>query len=71
VIKLRETWLARLAMRIGRRFWLRRVSAVLGQAYGKGLIDSWTLHELDARLKYNPDRDWPERPVRRQPRIEA
>lgn len=42
----------RLFGRVGRRFWIWHIDRVLSQAYQDRIIDSWTLHELDARLKY-------------------
>lgn len=42
---------SRLLGRIGRRYWVRRVSLALGRAREQGLIDSWMEHELDARIK--------------------
>jgi hypothetical protein len=41
-----------------RRFWLKRIDLVIGGAYELGHIDSWLLHELDARLKYTPEKKW-------------
>lgn len=43
--------LAELLGRIGRRYWLDRISRALGRAYEQGLVDSWLLHHLDARIK--------------------
>ena len=34
------------------------IDKVLLGGYNAGIIDSWLLHELDHRLKYEPDRPW-------------
>jgi hypothetical protein len=54
----------RLAGRIGRRFWLVRISRALNEAFEKGLIDSWLLHEIDARAKGYTNKPYPPRPRR-------
>jgi hypothetical protein len=47
--------LQRIAGRIGRRYWLKRIDGALSGAYRAGLIDSWVLHAIDAKAKYHPD----------------
>jgi hypothetical protein len=49
--------------RLGRRFWLARASRAIGRAHEQGLIDSWLMHELHARIETGrPDRAYPARP---------
>ncbi len=42
----------RIAERIGRRVWIRRIDVALHGAYRTGHIDTWTLHEIDGFAKY-------------------
>jgi hypothetical protein len=49
------TLLERIAGGIGRRYWLKRIDAALHGAYREHLIDSWTLHAIDAKAKYHND----------------
>lgn len=48
----------RLVWWLARRYFLRRIDAVLSRAHARGAINSWLLHELDHRLKYEPGRPW-------------
>lgn len=41
--------------KIGRRYWIERVSRALDRAHEQGLIGSWLLHEIDHRIKYAAD----------------
>lgn len=43
--------------RPARRYWLKRIDAALSRAYEQGLLDSWTLHAIDAKAKYHNDPD--------------
>lgn len=50
--------------RIGRRYWIERVSRALGRAREQGLIGSGLMHEIDARIKgyggIAPDKRYPD-----------
>lgn len=56
-----KSWWRRALGSVGRSFWVSRIDAVLHRAYRAGLIDSWLLHELDARLECYTDRDFERR----------
>lgn len=53
-----ESAFTRFVLRITRRFWLPRVDRVLNRAYEHGLLSSYSLHEIDHRIKYEPNRPW-------------
>jgi hypothetical protein len=55
--------MTRLRMWIGRRPWLLQIDRALHRAYSAGLIDSWTLHEIDARAKGYTNKPYPPRPT--------
>lgn len=52
------TWFDRLLGRIGRRYWISRIDFVIREAKQVGAVNSWLQHELDHRLKIEPDRKW-------------
>lgn len=46
------------APEVAHAYWRGRISRVLRRAYEVHAIDSWLLHELDHRLKYEPALRW-------------
>lgn len=57
---MRMNWFWRLLGRLGRRYWVARISKAIDRGYEDGIYNSRLLHALDHRLKYdpNPGRSW-------------